>query len=392
MIDAMLTRTLSAFRRSPRYVSLFGVALFCLGANANAQGLARSLDAYVFVAGRGAAEIAVIDTAKDAVSARFRLPGIPRQSILSKDKRRIYAIRQDPPAMMILNLDNGGSRVIDLDFEPETMQMSPDGEWLAVAGEKAGRLVLIGASHGRIVHAAGSDWAPGHMVFDKPGRFLLLADRKAPAVHVIDIPSGRRSKTIAIAMSGKPQAGGHGLMHLAGTPGGDLALALDGRGGATMIDIRAQRVAGATRLRGRNARSFPTGNNQYFMVPNDADRTISLISTWTNRESERLQGFPDVGGINLGLFGSLAFVLNRKDRRVAVVDLDNRKKIRDIRLSSMPETAATDAKGLKLYVALSRENRVAVVDVASLRIKTVIDDVGIEPWAVFGTAGLSYCH
>jgi YVTN family beta-propeller protein len=92
------------------------------------------------------------------------------------------------------------------------------------------------------------------------------------------------------------------------------------------------------------------------------------------------------------MFDTVAFELDRAREKALVLDLDSRKEIGEIAFGSPPGTAITAAAGVKLYVALTESNAVAVVDVQQSRLLKVIDGVGEKPWAVSSVGGLSYCH
>ena len=77
-----------------------------------------------------------------------------------------------------------------------------------------------------------------------------------------------------------------------------------------MIDLSRRQVEATLSLPGPAVQAFPTANAQCVLVPNARDRSVSMVSSWSFRESVRLPGAAEVTGINPGLFDSVAFVLD----------------------------------------------------------------------------------
>ncbi len=126
-------------------------------------------------------------------------------------------------------------------------------------------------------------------------------------------------------------------------------------------------------------------------MPNQRDGSVSLISTWSLKESARLPGTIGVSGINTGVFDTIAVVISRDQDKAVLLDLVERRRLGEIPLFSHPETGVA-AAGLKLYVALSGTGQVSVIDLRARRLIGTIDAVREQPWAVNMANALSYCH
>ena len=105
-----------------------------------------------------------------------------------------------------------------------------------------------------------------------------------------------------------------------------------------------------------------------------------------------MPGGEDMTGINSAVLDTTAFVISRGENKVIVLDLINMKLAGEITLPGTPETAVTTPNGMKIYVALSDANKVAVIDARSRKLVKMIDGVGEEPWGVTMVGALNYCH
>lgn len=139
-------------------------------------------------------------------------------------------------------------------------------------------------------------------------------------------------------------------------------------------------------------RAYSTADGRYMLVPNNGDRTVSVISTDSLEVVATLPGAEDMTGVNSGWFEATAFVISRGENKVVVLDLVELKKVGEIALPGTPETGVTTPDGRTLYVALSDSNQVAVIDIRTRQLVKTIDDVGDEPWGATMAGALNYCH
>jgi YVTN family beta-propeller protein len=257
---------------------------------------------------------------------------------------------------------------------------------LAISSRREGRVVLVSLATGRILHGLAWPRQPGDLLFDRAGETLLVASRSAGRIAALAVASGRLREEIVLG--GLP-----GIVDLVATPGGQYGFALHGQGGqVSVLDLRTLRLLATLELPGPAVQASPTANAQYVLVPNGRNRSVSMISTWSFRESARLPGAAEVAGINPGMFDSLAFLLDRTNADALVLDLDARRAAGAVALPARPATAVAAAAGTKLYVALTERDAVAVIDMGARRVLKLIGGVGAEPWAVSNPGGLSYCH
>jgi hypothetical protein len=227
------------------------------------------------------------------------------------------------------------------------------------------------------------------MIFDKSGDILLIADARRDRLHLVDRRQEGAIETLDVTGSSSGQSG---VAYLARTPGGGTAMAVLPSGEAVIVDLKARTVAKRLSLPGKHERIFPTGNSQYFLIPNLGDRTVSIISTWTLAESERLAMKGDISALNTVLADTVLYAFDRRSATAEVFDLDRRRRYKDIVLPGKPETTALGAGGLKIYVAFNDIDAIAVLDVRTVKIAKIVSNIGFSPRAIFDGGNLSYCH
>jgi YVTN family beta-propeller protein len=365
-------------------VSLFG------GSPAAAAADLGALDDYVFVASRGSSAIAVVDATVDEVVASVPLAAPADQYVVSEEVRILVASHRQTRLLSLVDLDGLKARTLELDFDPEQIELAPDGRTLAISGGEQRIVAIAPLPAGRIVHRIRSIAGSGDLMFGRDGGTLFVADQKVGRIVRVDVATGTVAGQIELRDGAAPLPG---IVALTRTIDGLFGFAMHGQGGeVSVIDLSTLDQVSTVELPGPARKAYPTGANQFVLVPSERDRSMSLISTWSFRESARLPGAASVSGINLGMLDSVAFVLSRDQNKALVLDLERRRQVGEIPLPSRPETGISVDAGRKLYVALSATDQLAVIDMAARKLVKTIEGVGKAPWGVSSVGALSYCH
>jgi len=363
---------------------------------------ARALDEvgrYVFVPDRAGAQVAVIDTRSDSVVRRIPVGNVPHQVVVSPALGLIVASNTADNTISIVDLEGGATRTVTLGAEPEHMALGPDGRLLAVGNIAAGSVSLVDIAEARETARIDGFFSPHNLTFGPAGRRLYVANLGARHVTVVDVALGRIESEIPIASprsfaaAGKAAEAYQGVVNVTATRDGRYGYAAHGEGNAmAVIDLGAGDTVKTLALGKQPWRAFATADGRYMIVPNNGDRTVSVVATDTNAVVATLPGASDMTGVNTGWFETAAFVISRGEDKAVVLDLVGMRKAGEIPLPGVPETGVTTPDGKKLYVALSGAGKVAVIDTKARRVVKTIDGVGREPWGATMSGALNYCH
>ncbi|MGI9451572.1 MAG: YncE family protein [Geminicoccaceae bacterium] len=348
------------------------------------------LNDYAFVASRQSNDVAVIAVLDDEVVAKISLDAIPGQIVVSEKARQLIATHVEEQKVSIVDLDAGKvATTIDLGFSPDILKLEDNLGVIALGLTGSGKVRLISLDEMSVL-ASIDDLDPiSDLMFGRDGQHLLVAQRNAGKIDLVDVHQGVLVDQIIL------KDADIGIRNLIRTPGGKTGLALHGESGvlsALNLDDKVQ--VGASRLPGPVFEGFPSANSQYFLMPNGDAGTMSMVSSWTYQESERLLAPSSPTGVNFAMFDTIAFAFSHASRNAMAISLieDDTPKPTMIPLPGTPETGLTVDAGKKIYVALSDTNQVAVIDASKQELVGLIDDVGSEPWAITAAGGLGYCH
>jgi YVTN family beta-propeller protein len=353
----------------------------------------------VFVPNRGSADVAVIDSRTDLVVARIPVGRVPHQVAISDVTGKMVASNTADDTISIVDLGTMATTTLELDHEPEHMELAPDGVLLAIGNIAAGTVSLVSLAEEREVARVDGLFDPHNLTFSPDGSLLYVANLGANHVSVVDVAKAAVIDEIEIgapptvASAQDADAEFQGIINVTSTPDGRLGFAAYGEGNRlAVIDLRTRAVKKSLELGELPWRAYPTADGRYMLVPNNGDRTLSVISTADLEVVATLPGAEDVTGVNTGWFETTAFALSRAEKKALVYDLTTMAKAGEIALPGTPETGVTTPDGSRIYVALSDIGKVGVIDARRRELVATIDGLGEEPWGTMMVGTINYCH
>jgi YVTN family beta-propeller protein len=356
---------------------------------------------YVYVPNRASADVAVIDTVKDEVVARVPVGKVPHQVIVAETLAKLVASNTEDDTISVVDLKTlAVEATIKLGDTPEHMALSPNGVLLAVGNIGAGTVSLVSLAEVREVARVAGLIEPHNLTFSPDGTLIYVANLGADHISVIDVAKAEVVNEIPVTEPTPLAAAGQdgsaefqGIVNVTSTTDGRFGFAAHGEGNTlAVIDLPSQRKVKDIALGELPWRAYGTADGRFMLVPNNGERTVSVISTASLEVVATLPGGADMTGVNTGWFDTTAFVISRGEDRIVVLDLVGMKGAGEIALPGMPETGITTPDGRKLYVALSEAGKVAVIDTRTRKVVKMIDGVGEEPWGATMVGAIGYCH
>ncbi|WP_407943094.1 YncE family protein [Methylobacterium oxalidis] len=274
-------------------------------------------EAVVTVQGANAVEIVDLDAG--TVAARIPVPGSPAGVALSPDRKTAYVTRPDGPGLALIDLDaRRVAATVPLPGGPLGIACNPVSGAVYVADWYGRRLFVLLPKDGTLVPdgeiAVGA--SPSGIAVTPDGATLLVANREANTVSVVDAGSRRETRVIPV--------GTHPF-------------------GIT-LDPKAERAYTANVL-----------SDDVSVIDVAAGREIGRVKT-----GER----PYV----VALAGRRGFVTDQYTASVTVFDLASLARETAIDVGDHPEGMAASRDGSRLYVANWGENTLSVIDAATLAV------------------------
>ncbi len=358
--------------------------------------------------------------------------------------------------VMIVNRDSNDIAFMDIptkkmigrvflgnNVNPHMVMMSPDGRYVVTGGTRANKAYVIDVRTLQLVKTIPVDIAPEHLSFSPDSRWYYQGNPDGDSISVIDMVSLSKIKTIPgfveplnvtfLPDGSKAYVGNYGAhwvgvvdvrrhellkkIQIANVPGvakldpdkylGEIkginiaALSNDGRylyaadgdlGVVGVIDPREDKVVKVIRVGKDPWRIYLSHDGKYGITPNNGDETISIIDLQAQKVAATLEAGPDMTGVNFA--AGKAFVISSTSGFVYIYDMSSLKPAGRLKLGTniQLETATTDTKDEKLYLADSTENAVIIIDAKTNAFEKV-RNVGLYPWGThIMDSKDNYCH
>jgi YVTN family beta-propeller protein len=358
--------------------------------------------------------------------------------------------------VMIVNRDSNDISFMDIkthkmvgkvflgnNVNPHMVMMSPDGRYVVTGGTRANKAYIIDAKTLQLVKVIPVDIAPEHLSFSPDSRWYYQGNPEGDSISVIDMVSLTKIKTIpgfaeplnvTFSSDGsKAYVGNYGAhwvgvidvrrhellkkIQVAEVPGvakldpakylgeikginiaaptndGRYLYAADGDLGVVgVIDPREDKVIKVIRVGKNPWRIYMSHDGKYAITPNNGDETISIIDLQANKVAATLEAGPDMTGVNFA--AGKAFVISSTSGFVYMYDMKSLRPAGRIKIGTnvQLETATTDTREEKLYLAESTTNSVVIIDAKTGQFEKVTN-VGLYPWGThIMDSKDNYCH
>jgi YVTN family beta-propeller protein len=336
-----------------------------------------------------------------------------------------------------------GSVFLGNNVNPHMVMMSPDGRYVVTGGTRANKAFIIDTKTLQLIKTIPVDIAPEHLAFSPDSRWYYQGNPDGDSISVIDMQSLSKIKTIPgfaeplnvtfLPDGSKAYIGNYGAhwvgvidvrrheltkkIQIADVPGvakldpdkylgeihginiaapsidGKYLYAADGTLGIVgVIDTREDKVIKHIRVGKDPWRIYMSHDGKYGITPNNGDETISIIDLKANSVAATLEAGPNMTGINFA--AGKAFVISSTSGFVYVYDMTSLKPAGRIKLGTniQLETATTDTKDEKMYLAESTNHEILIIDGKTHAVERV-KNVGLFPWGThIMDSKDNYCH
>jgi YVTN family beta-propeller protein len=336
-----------------------------------------------------------------------------------------------------------GRTFLGNNVNPHMVMMSPDGRYVVTGGTRANKAYVIDAKTLELVKVIPVDIAPEHLAFSPDSRWYYQGNPEGDSISVIDMLSLTKIKTIPglveplnttfLPDGSKAYVGNYGAhwvgvidvrrhellkkIQVGDVPGvakldpdkylGEIQginipqITNDGRwlyatdtdlGVIAKIDPREDKVVKVIRVGPKPWRPYMSHDGKYLITPNNGDQTISIVDLRSDKVAATLEAGENMTGVNFA--AGKAFVISSTTGFVYVYDMNSLRSAGRIKIGTniQLETATTDTKEEKLYLADSTENAVVIIDAKTQQFEKVMN-VGLFPWGThIMDSKDNYCH
>ena len=358
------------------------------------------------VVNRDSSDVALIDTASDAIVGRIPLGEYTNahMAMPSHDGKKLLISATGRDRFLVVDLATGQvEKTIATGKSPEHFDVTPDGHLAFVGNMQDSTVSVIDVHEGREVKRLTGFFEPHGFSALPDGSKVYVSSIGAHEVAVLDA-SGDMRKRLTVGDVGRFAARDpqrylseiKGVVNPTLTRDGAFAYAADGDAGVlAIIDTQTDQVVKKLKVGDQPWRAYNSPDGRWMLVPNNGDATVSVIDTASQKVVAQLNAGSEMTGVNFAAGGSKAYVISRGDAAVYVFDMKTFRLVTRLKIGTglALETAATAADGTKIYLASSTDGAVYVIHAQTDQV-TRIANVGLYPWGVtiLASASPNYCH
>ncbi len=366
----------------------------------------------VIVTNRDANELTIIDMTKDEVigTQKVAMNSQAHMTAFSPDGKKLAIAATANNMVSVLNLKTNEVKDIKVGAGPEHMDISKDNRWLYVGNIEGGTVSAIDLNRNQeIARLQGFHEPHGATVLGE-GNKVYIPNRGAQLVGVVESNEQFSTKDISVgtlaglASFERDRAGAamHRERSIPVNGVANVTLTLDEKfayvatgdaNSVTVMETATDQIIKTIPVGIDPWRAYASPDGKYMVVPNNGDKTISVIDAKSHTLVSSLPGGSDMTGVNFANGGQKGYVISREENKVFVYDFLALKKINQLDMGegARLETASTTPAGKKVYVSSSANNSLYVIDSETDKVKR-IKDVGKFPWGVSIYKGQNYCH
>lgn len=349
---------------------------------------------YVFVASRTSTTVFVIDSKTDRLITQFDVGVIPGQIVVSEAEAKLVASDVAGKVLKVVDLTTR-KRLPDLPLAvtPNHMQLSPDGYLVAIGDVTGGKVAIVSLHQGRTLSISEGLAQPYNLTFSADASLIYVANLTAHHISVISSSQGRVIYNVPVTDEGISKGPGfQGITNVTRTPSGRYGYAtVKGGDFLNIVNLDNGKAIKVLPLGKNPWRAYATTDGRMMLVPNNGERTVSVIDTTSLEVAATLPGAGDVTAVDTGWFDSVAFLISRSERKAIVIDLMAMTVAGAIELPGEPDPGVVTPDGRKLYIALN-SGKVAVIDTRARKLTAVIEGMNEGLWGITMGHSNNYCH
>jgi YVTN family beta-propeller protein len=286
--------------------------------------------ALVYVTNSGSDCVTVIDRQRDIVVATIAVGQTPMGIVASPDGTKVYVANFGSNSISVI--DTAARRMLNtignFGYSPAELALSEDGRWLYATNPESDNVTVIDTVSNTVVQQIPVGRRPAGIAFDQDRRKIYVANSASNSISIIDKETYGVEATVTVGLK----------------PGG-LAI-----------------------------------HEDKLYVANWGSSEVSVIGMPSYSVTKTIPVTQRPSWVQSGLSGRI-YVSNADNNEISFLYASMGMVTKDISVGDLPSHMAVDPLRRKLYVVNGLSEDVSVIDLATRRVKTVIE-VGRKPHGI----------
>ncbi|MHC4276736.1 MAG: YncE family protein [Planctomycetota bacterium] len=386
-------------------VILSGLASPALAGSSSEPPAGLEISSLVFVTNKDGNNVSVIDMNSERLIAQFTCSpwSSPHASALTPDGQKLVVPCTNRDHVTIFDVASGETLArIETGQGPRHLGITPDSRFAYICNHDGYTISVIDLDTLTKIAEIEGFSEPYGVSFLPDGTKAYVANAGEHEIDVIDTQTHHIINRIAIGRNNvlaslKPDEI-MAEMHCACA----VTLTRDGRygyvadcdtGDVTVINTETDGIVANIPVGKEPGCAYLSPDGGLVLVPNNEDRTVSVISTKNNSVVATLQGGTKMTGVNFVKGGEKAYAIAGPKGSVYVYDLNKLEFKERLVIDSDASlgTGSTDSRGVRVYIVSPDTDSLYVLDGDTDSV-SAITDIGRNPCSVYIHNGYNYYH
>jgi YVTN family beta-propeller protein len=345
---------------------------------------------FAFVPSKSDESIIAIDTQDHKVAATLEISHVAGSVIATNELDLLVATNPDAESITVINLYNQEIiKELNIGMRPDVVLANAYDRFVTFGSEDGSISTWDLSNFQQVVRIDGLSSAL-LLTFSFDGGRLFIVEPDEKRISVIDM--AKRAKVTEISLGNEDGAAmlASAISRSADGYTGYVSIGSEDR--VAVIDLVKLEVKGSIRVGAGPIRPFSTADNQYVLIPNQDDQTLSVISSWTQNVVATIPTGIHAREVNTGWLDTVAFVMPAKGKEMAVIDLQDFKAMKSIRLPGHTDDGIVTSDSKTLVAAVVDTGEVAIIDARSRDIEALIDTGSTALGGIEIAVSNNVCH
>ena len=326
---------------------------------------------FAFVPSKSDPAVIAIDTIDLKVAAVVELPHIAAQVVATTELDLLVATHPDNNSATVVSLYTQEIvKRIDLGMRPDVVIRNTDDRFVTF-GSADGTVSTWDLSGFREVLRVDGLTQATLLTFTFDGSQLFVVEPSWKRISVIDMAKKAVVQKIALGEGQDPGAGISALSRSADGFTGYVSLGREDR--MAVIDLVGLRVENMIPVGRQPLRPYSTADNQFVLVPNSGDQTLTVYSPRLQRIVATIPVGIEPRDVNSGWLDTVAFVMPAEGDGIAVVDLQLLEAAPSIAVPGPTDDGIVTSDSKTLIAAIVDTGEVAIIDARSHALDALVD-------------------
>jgi DNA-binding beta-propeller fold protein YncE len=345
---------------------------------------------FAFVPSKSDQTIIAIDTQDHDVAATIKISHVAGSVIATNELDLLVATNPDAESITVINLYNKEViRELNIGMRPDVVLANAYDRFVTF-GSKDGSISTWDLSNFQQVVRVDDLSSALLLTFSFDGGRLFVVEPEEKKISVIDMAKRAKAAEISLGTGDDAEMQASAISRSADGYTGYVSIGSEDR--VVVIDLVKLEVKGSIRVGAGPIRPFSTSDNQFVLVPNQGDQTLSVIASWSQNVVATIPTGIQAREVNTGWLDTVAFVMPAEGKEMAVIDLQNFKAMDSIRLPGRTDDGIVTSDSKTLVASVVETGEVAVADARSGKLITLIDTGTSELGGIEIAVSNNVCH